>query len=301
MNILLATDGSKNAQWGCDLIAHIREQGDVHVHLVHVTTPLPEPMVPFPDVFVEQDLMARERMEDEHEMRAAERLEACRNMLPPGVKVTTHARVGHPAQEILSVIDQVLPDLVVMGARGMDKTPEYAIGSVSQKVVRYAPCPVVIAREKGIGNRRVLVGLDEKGDGDQVLEWLKHARWLSGCSLTLTHVVEDRYLSESRLAATQFSGSGTYLDKLQDTLKEQALAFLEREAALLADAPFQVSTLVLEGAPATALADHTRAGGFDLLVVGARGRHGLSRFLMGSTSEKVLRQAGCSVVVVRTR
>ncbi|MDH4230307.1 MAG: universal stress protein [Nitrospirota bacterium] len=303
MKILLATDGSEHARWGCELISHIRTRArsEVAVHLVHVTTPLPEPVMPFPDVFVEDDLLLREQVEDEHETRAAERLSACRAMLPPELEVITHHRVGRPPQEILALIDEIGAELVVLGSRGVgDTRPFLTLGGVAQKVARYAPCPVLVAREKGITNHRALVGLDSGATGDQVVNWLTGAVWLAGCTVTLAHVVEDRYLRESRMAATQFAGGTNYMDRLQETLIQGAQKFLDAEAAKLKDTAFPVDTLVLEGTPATALTDHARAGGFDLLVVGARGRHGLAHFVLGSTSEKVLRRSECSVMVVRT-
>jgi nucleotide-binding universal stress UspA family protein len=299
MKILVATDGSEPARWGCEVVGHLPDLAGLTVFLTHVTEPLPEPEVPFPSVFSEDDLLVRERIEKEHEGRAAERLDACIAALPQGCKVVPDPRVGHPAQEVLAAIEAHAPDLVVLGARGLDEAP-FGLGGVAQKVTRYAGCPVLVAREGPTRFRRALVALDDGPGAARLVAWLAEARWLAGCAFTLCHVVEDRYLRESRIAASQFAGSEDYLTRLQRALVAEGQRLLDGHVAGLAAAGADVDTLVLEGDPARALAARTETGAFDLVVVGARGRHGLARFLLGSTSQKVLRHAAASVLVVRT-
>jgi nucleotide-binding universal stress UspA family protein len=53
------------------------------------------------------------------------------------------------------------------------------------------------------------------------------------------------------------------------------------------------------GHPAEAIVDEAERGGFDLIVVGSRGHHGIPRFLIGSTSSRVVTHAQCDVLVVR--
>jgi nucleotide-binding universal stress UspA family protein len=299
MKILLATDGSENARWATDVVAHLPEPEDLTVLLTHVTTPLPEPEVPFPSVFTEEDLLLRERLEKEHEARAAERLEAVRAALPAACTVVPDPRAGSPEKEILAAIEAHRPDLAVLGGTGVDEAP-FGIGGVAQKVTRYAPCPVLVVREGPSRFRRALVALDDTPGADAVVAYLAGARWLSGCAFTLAHVIEDRYLKESRVAASQFKGSEAYLSRLQQALLVQGQRLLDARTPVLAAAGAAVDTLVLEGDPARALIGRTEGGAFDLVVVGAKGRHGLGRFLMGGTSQKVVRHADVSVLLIRT-
>jgi len=298
MKILVATDGSENARCACEVVFHLPAIEGLTVYLTHVTPPLPEPEVPFPSVFSEEDLLARERIEKEHETRASERLEACRDALPAGCRVVPVPRVGHPAREVLSAIEELHPDLVMVGARGLDEVP-FGLGGVAQKVTRYAPCPVLVVREGPTTFRRALVALDDAEGAARTVAYLAAARWLAGCTLTLAHVVEDRYLRESRVAASQFAGSEQYLARLQQSLLAGGQRFLDEKAAELAAAGAAVDTMALEGDPARTIAARVETGAFDLVVVGSRGRHGLGRFLMGSTSQKVVRHAGTSVLLVR--
>ncbi len=57
--------------------------------------------------------------------------------------------------------------------------------------------------------------------------------------------------------------------------------------------------VLLEGDPAAEIVNYVREAGFDLVVMGTHGRTGLERLLMGSVAEKVMREAPCSVLVVK--
>jgi nucleotide-binding universal stress UspA family protein len=63
-----------------------------------------------------------------------------------GVELQTHIAVGHPAEQILHHAAQLKADLIVMGHRGGSRVKEWLLGSVSKRVVTYAPCSVLIAR-----------------------------------------------------------------------------------------------------------------------------------------------------------
>jgi nucleotide-binding universal stress UspA family protein len=63
-----------------------------------------------------------------------------------GVELQTQIAVGHPAEQILHHAAESKADLVVMGHRGGSRVKEWLLGSVSKRVVTYAPCSVLIAR-----------------------------------------------------------------------------------------------------------------------------------------------------------
>ncbi len=302
MKILLATDCTATGRRLCEFTGALPGLGKPTVFLTHVNIPLPEPTLPFPTVFSESDLLMREQIEKEHEGLASDILHEDRRHLPGNWDVKIVYRQGHPVAEILNAIQAHKVDLVVMGARG-EEADFPGLGSVSQKISRYATCPVLVVREGGhVPPKSVLVALDmpeKEGQKMPVIDLLASAPWLHKTKITLTHVVEDRYLTESRVAASQFSGSGAYLDRLHSSLIHSGQAFLDEQAKVLAGHKIKTHTLVLEGDPAYALETEAKTGTYDLLVVGSTGRHGLARFLMGSTSLKVVKRAATSVLVVR--
>jgi nucleotide-binding universal stress UspA family protein len=65
------------------------------------------------------------------------------------------------------------------------------------------------------------------------------------------------------------------------------------------DPSISVRHVLLEGDPATEIVHYARDAAIDLIVMGTHGRTGLERLLMGSVAEKVMRDANCSVLVVK--
>ncbi len=65
------------------------------------------------------------------------------------------------------------------------------------------------------------------------------------------------------------------------------------------DPGISVRHVMLEGDPADQIVQYARGAGMDLIVMGTQGRTGVERLLLGSVAEKVLREATCSVLVVK--
>jgi nucleotide-binding universal stress UspA family protein len=86
---------------------------------------------------------------------------------------------------------------------------------------------------------------------------------------------------------------------LRDRTARDAGALVASAARQLQDAGFRTSTVVLEGEPRRVILDCAATWRPDLIVVGSRGKSGLDRLLLGSTSEHIARHAACSVEIVR--
>ena len=74
---------------------------------------------------------------------------------------------------------------------------------------------------------------------------------------------------------------------------------LQDAAAQLKEAGVEAKTIEAVGHPAESIVDEADRGGFNLIVVGHRGHHGVARFLLGSTALRVVTHAHCDVLVVR--
>jgi nucleotide-binding universal stress UspA family protein len=81
---------------------------------------------------------------------AARRLEKARQKVAAaGVLVETHLEDGSPAEVITALAESVPADLIVMGMHGWSGIPHLVLGSVAERVIRTAPCPVMTVRERG--------------------------------------------------------------------------------------------------------------------------------------------------------
>ena len=64
----------------------------------------------------------------------------------PGENLEALVREGKPATTILETIDELSPDLVVMGTHGRSRLDHLLIGSVAERVIRKSPCPILTVR-----------------------------------------------------------------------------------------------------------------------------------------------------------
>lgn len=67
---------------------------------------------------------------------------------PSRFRFYIHARIGEPAEEIIRLADEAYADLIVIGTHGRSGIERLLLGSVSERVVRHAGCPVLVMRPK---------------------------------------------------------------------------------------------------------------------------------------------------------
>jgi nucleotide-binding universal stress UspA family protein len=140
--ILLATDGSEEAQLAATTAADLAEKTNSELHLVTVGPDyplyeLPEHPAGFEDVLRENRREAKEMLEQQ-----AKRIEES-----GGTIKETHLREGRAYEEIVEVAEEIDAGLIVMGSRGHGRLRRALLGSVSDAVVRHAHCPVTIVRK----------------------------------------------------------------------------------------------------------------------------------------------------------
>ena len=67
---------------------------------------------------------------------------------PPAVKLTTRVEVGRPDELIVTLVEQGAYDMIVMGTHGRKGIGRLMMGSIAERVVRNAPCPVLTVRHE---------------------------------------------------------------------------------------------------------------------------------------------------------
>jgi nucleotide-binding universal stress UspA family protein len=140
--ILLATDGSEEAQLAATTAADLAEKTNSELHVVTVGAglplyDLPEHPAEFEDVLRENRREAKEVLEQQ-----AKSIEES-----GGTVKETHLREGRAEEEIVELAEDIGAGLIVMGSRGRGRLRRALMGSVSDAVVRHAHCPVTIVRE----------------------------------------------------------------------------------------------------------------------------------------------------------
>jgi nucleotide-binding universal stress UspA family protein len=140
--ILLATDGSEGAELAASRAVDLARRTDSELHLVHVGI-APAFLMSDPGT-VGYDRMLLEEIED----GARERLRrlSWRVKVAGGDVAGSHLRMGEVDLEIVGLAEKLEADLIVMGCRGRRGIRRAVGGSVSDAVIRHAPCPVLVAR-----------------------------------------------------------------------------------------------------------------------------------------------------------
>ena len=145
--ILLATDGSKEAQLAFASAADLSEKTGSELHLVYVGH---IPLVAYESpgaTTLDPDLLGRMQEGAEQEARTMLEELVQRVGKTGGEVAGVHARLGRPDAQIVGVADELGAGLIVLGSRGLGPLRRALLGSVSDSVVRHAHCPVLVVRE----------------------------------------------------------------------------------------------------------------------------------------------------------
>lgn len=140
---------------------------------------------------------------------------------------------------------------------------------------------------------RILVPLDHSPGGHAILDYACAVARGLGASLTLLHVHEPPNEMIGLVPGATVGGELAAEHAAGVALLDRALAILQAHGIEPLD------RIVERAASASdAILSHARRGAFDLIVMGTHGRKGLSRLVMGSVAEQVLRDAPCPVLTV---
>jgi nucleotide-binding universal stress UspA family protein len=135
--ILVATDGSREAQLAATTAADLAKSTNSELHVVHVGELRPTFLAQTEEEPAELQREAQ-RLLHEHERRVEE---------AGGTVKEAHLRQGKADEEIIDLAESLGIGLIVMGSRGRGRLRRALMGSVSDSVVRHAHCPVTIVRE----------------------------------------------------------------------------------------------------------------------------------------------------------
>lgn len=140
--ILFPTDFSESSHHALDLAFAFARDFKARLIVLHVASP--PPAVPYSEFEKAMQESSSSRIELEKELRQCQ---------DPGCNAEFRLVEGNPADEIIRVAGEVHCDLIVIGTHGRTGLGRLLMGSVAEKVVRRAPCPVLTARTTLPGNQ----------------------------------------------------------------------------------------------------------------------------------------------------
>jgi nucleotide-binding universal stress UspA family protein len=294
--ILLATDGSPEAERALRMAATLSERLGAELHMVSVE-PMPDPLS-WPEARIMSPELrgdVRERAEDAARKLLEGQAEKIEEM---DLEISeVHAVAGRPDTEIVRVAEEVGAGLVVLGSRGLGPVRRAVMGSVSLSVVHHSHGSVLVVRgEGGDLPGPILLAVD---GSEQARVAAEAAAEISSSTDSGLHVVFVMPTAE------HLYGHHFYARELQESVREQAedevRAFLDEQVGWLEEHGGKVEdTHRAIGRPDAEIVRLAEELGVGLTVVGNRGLGGVRRALVGSVSDSVVRHAHGPVLVIRS-
>jgi nucleotide-binding universal stress UspA family protein len=295
LHILCPIDFSPTSERALDYGLALAKRLSGRVTVVHAYA---LPSVLLPEGAVLPDAEAQAQASNEHQARLNKIVEQRKGW---GTPIAQKLRMGTPATEILSAIQQERPDLVVMGTHGRSGIEHVLIGSVAERVVRASTVPVMTIREPHVGDKhaqqltvdikKVVCPVDFSEPSAKAVQ---HAVGLCkrlGAELQLVHVC-------SSVAYAIADESFTVKPDLMRELKAHVQSELDKLASATAQSGVKVTTQVREGVPHKAIHEAAHAAKADVIVIGTHGRTGFEHLLLGSVAERVVRTSTLPVITV---
>jgi nucleotide-binding universal stress UspA family protein len=152
-NVLVPLDGSEHSLRALETTIQIARKFDAKITLIHVysvtATPviMPEPTTLIPSgVLVMTPSEVTKIVETAREVGRGILTDGRQKVESENIEVETVLKEGNTVQEITKFAREAKSDLIVMGVKGIGRLRELLVGSVSEGVVKQAPCPVLIVK-----------------------------------------------------------------------------------------------------------------------------------------------------------
>lgn len=203
----------------------------------------------------------------------------------------------NPADTLLHFLGENRLDLLVIGTHGRSGLKQLFQGSVAEKLLCMSPIPVLTVHPaiENFHLRRILVPVDFSLPSRAALDAAEKIARVYGARLILFHVIEQEIYP-----SFYSEGEETLFDIDRDLpriVRENLQEFVADSLTL----DLVEDYVVKKGLAHQEIVDYAQKSGIDLLVISSQGSTGMEYLLMGSTTEKVIRQATCPVLTVKRK
>jgi nucleotide-binding universal stress UspA family protein/YHS domain-containing protein len=200
--------------------------------------------------------------------------------------VTPLLAVGRPEQEIVRCADQRGADLIAMSTHGRSMMARMLVGSVTDRVIRTSPVPVLALHPPTMSLGRVSPPTGRKL---RVLAPLDGSRFAEEAVEMAVSLLRPELIDVSLLAVQIYP----------EIDQGDAKRYLTRAAARLTERGIPASESLDRGDPADQIARFALDNSYDLIVMSTHGRGTLARMLIGSVTDRVVRTAAVPILVIQ--
>jgi nucleotide-binding universal stress UspA family protein len=288
--LLVPIDFSPASLYPIQWAKFISRRTKVSIHFVNVHDfGYPVPMALTPPV------IGSEAEIKDHLHRDLQAVAISQNVLDANFQI----RVGRAFEQICQVASEIQANLILLATHGRTGWERALLGSTAERVIRYAPCPVLVARRPSSRRKarlklgKIVVPVDFSDCSAQGLHYAVELAQLFGAELSLLNVVQLHHDLPPVVVYTHAE-----LRRWAREVAQAHMADLLR-ATDFCEVKFEVA--VKMGSPAQKVCRYAQQIGADLIVTATHGRTGLRHVLMGSTAEQIVRYAKTPVLVVPSR
>ena len=206
----------------------------------------------------------------------------------------------HVEGAILEAARALPADLIVMGSHGRSGVPRLFLGSVAERVLRSAPCPVMVVpphdavEPSTVSFKHIVCPVDFSESSLAALTWALSLAEEADAQLSLLHVIEVP--AELRVPAVVTDPD---FDQLHAAVEADTLTRLRSLIPVHASEFCSVETAAASGAAGHAILEFAARRHADLIVMGAQGQGAIERWIFGSKTRDVVCGATCPVLTVR--
>lgn len=210
-----------------------------------------------------------------------------------GIEVEAIICEGEPPEVIVDIAREKKVELISMGTYGRKGLRRLIMGSVTSKVILNAPCDVMVVKRQCsecTGEyRSILVPFDGSVFSRKALEHATELSKIDDADITVLYVI-PRYEEMIEFFRT---------DSIKRAMLDEANRILDVAKVIAKERAVTIATMVKEGHAGDEIIETASMLKNDLIVIGTYGWKGVSRAIMGSTTERVIMNALCPVLVVK--
>lgn len=317
MRILLATDGSANAEAALEVVLYRPWEDGTSVHVISVLEPMHD------KINHTIGFLGLGKIAEEARLKLAQSTKELvakytdRLVGKFGAERVSSAVVeGKIKQKIVEEAKKFNADTIVIGAHGQKEvglfgsTPDFVLShaSCSVEILRAASLSTMlteIERQQPVEEDKYLVALDDSTCSEATMQTILSRKFPAKSFFKIVSVVEPLpFQAYSGLGPWEGTGSEEYVKLVNKTLdaeKEIAKKVVTEATAKIKEKfpDADVSGEVLEGYAKDQILEMAKNWPADLLIMGSHGRGGFMEFVLGSVSKASATHAPCSVLVVR--
>ncbi|NLI47348.1 MAG: universal stress protein [Acidobacteria bacterium] len=298
-NILFTTDFSEAAEAALPYASALAAMSGAILHVFHAVTPHAYDPQRIADEFA-----SLARFFEAEEDQARNKLAGSSGAAAGGrVRTIQATRRGFSVPSmIMDYVAEQAIDLLVMSTHGRRSLEQVVFGSVAEAVLRRCPCPAWLVRQgmrpcltsdgRDLHLDHVLIPTDFSSNSVRPMSWLPLIRGNSAPHIHLLHAVEARF------HPAYYAGGVDSVFELDPEARGRMEAKIRRLFALPDAGASGVTIALREGAPPATIVDYITEASIDLVVLSNNGYDEVEDYVVGSTTERVIRRSTVPVLVV---